>query len=164
MWLASVTICSPLCLDGIGTVLSEKREKGWKVAILLLVFSRFLENRVRGSDTHKKWERQVTPLKLFSPLLWIRLAEPNLSTLTVFKGGFFLSCLFMDVIMWRVSQKVIFNSKSVFLCDWASVFCYQNTESSYVSKPPGLGFVQVLRLFGLVVLTDSFMFSAVDNT
>lgn len=134
MWLANATICSPLCLDGIGTVLSERREMGGKFRSSYW-FSVGLENRVRGSETHREQERRVTLLKVQTTAL-DQLGRAQISTLTDFKGGSFQSCLFMDVIMWRVSQKVNLNSACVF-CYCASMFCDQNIESSYVSKPPG---------------------------
>lgn len=66
-----------------------------------------LENRVRGSETHREQERRVTPLKVQTT------AQDQLGT--DFKGGFFLSRLFMDVIMWRVSQEVILYSVCIFM-------------------------------------------------
>lgn len=79
------------------------------------------------------------------------------------QGGSSLTCLFMDVIMWRVSQGVVLDSVYI-LCYCASVFYKQNMVSSYVSKASRQGSVQVPGLFGLVVLTNSFIFPAVDTT
>lgn len=123
-----------------------------------------VENRVGGSHL-----RRVTALKVQTQH-WISFGTAqNITNWLTLKVAFPPSlCLFMDLIMWRVSQKVILNSEVCISCYWVSLCVFATKTLSHHMIPSLQGravcVCERLRLFGLVVFTDSFMFRTVDNT
>lgn len=139
----------------------EERKRVEKFSILLLLSSREQGWRVTTKTSHSTQSSDSAPDQLWH--------SPKHQKWLTLKVAFPPSlCLFMDVIMWQVSQKVILNSEVCISCYWVSLCVFATKTLSHHMLPSlqgrGVCVCERLRLFGLVVFTDSFMFRTVDNT
>lgn len=102
--------------------LQREEGKGWKVSIPPSSFQQAQRRGLEGQNFTEE-ERRVPALKFQTAALNQPGRAQNTDRLR--------RCLLMDVIMWQVSQKVIFN-----FCEL--LFCSQNVESLDIARPPGM--------------------------
>lgn len=123
-WLADATICSPLCENGIGSCdWEEEEEKKWVESFLIfpLTFSTGSRSGAGGSGSDR-----VQPLCSYHCCGFCCIPSVN----TDVTGVPFLCGVFIDVIMWQVSQRVSFRASCFTARDIKSPYYYMFPSSA----------------------------------